>query len=418
MRVVFILLDAFKQEYISEMNTPFLYSKSGEGKHIKKLIPSAGFCERTEIFFGLKPKQSGFFTAIGFNPNNGAYKASFFLNLFGWIEQKLSLLFYFLWKNKKNSFDTFFQKILQKIYFKFFGSFEKMKPYKIPLNFLKYFNLTEDEFELNELKEINGNKSLFEIVKELKKETYLGAFTSLGSVSNGTDVDRINLAVEASKNEKNLFIPIYINTADFNGHHFGPNSKKLKEKVKELDSILENCMESFLANDPATKFIFLGDHGMTEVKKVVDVKMELLDISKKFNLKLEKDYIFFLDSTLLRLWFFNDKTRNIFNEEFKKNSFFVNNGIVIDHNLANKYDIPIDDRRYGDIAWWANEEVLIFPDFFHNDKAVKGMHGYEPNKKSTYGTCFFWDKNSRNEEIEELELHQIYNFIKKALITV
>ena len=115
MRVVFILLDAFKQEYISEMNTPFLYSKSGEGKHIKKLIPSAGFCERTEIFFGLKPKQSGFFTAIGFNPNNGAYKASFFLNLFGWIEQKLSLLFYFLWKNKKNSFDTFFQKILQKI---------------------------------------------------------------------------------------------------------------------------------------------------------------------------------------------------------------------------------------------------------------------------------------------------------------
>ena len=38
--------------------------------------------------------------------------------------------------------------------------------------------------------------------------------------------------------------------------------------------------------------------------------------------------------------------------------------------------------------------------------------------KSTYGTCFFWDKNSRNEEIEELELHQIYNFIKKALITV
>jgi predicted AlkP superfamily pyrophosphatase or phosphodiesterase len=53
-------------------------------------------------------------------------------------------------------------------------------------------------------------------------------------------------------------------------------SKKLKEKVKELDSILENCLASFLANDPATKFIFLGDHGMTEVKNVVDVKIELL----------------------------------------------------------------------------------------------------------------------------------------------
>ena len=73
MRVTLFLIDAFKDDYLSETNTPFLYQSATQNVHIKQIIPSAGFCERTEIFFGLRPDQSGFFTAIGFDEKNGTY---------------------------------------------------------------------------------------------------------------------------------------------------------------------------------------------------------------------------------------------------------------------------------------------------------------------------------------------------------
>jgi len=416
MRVVFFLLDAFKEEYLSEENTPFLYQKSKEGLHIKKLIPSAGFCERTEIFFGLKPNQSGFFTAIGFSQENGAYRNRRVMRFFGWIEKKLSFFVYLAWKRGKNNFDSLIQKVLIKVYFKFFGSYEKLKPYKIPLSFLKYFNLTEDAIELHEQDTINGKESLFKIVKDLGFHTFMGAFTSLGGAPTNTDLERVNLAIEASKLKTNHFIPIYINTVDSIGHEFGPNSKALKVKVRELDSMIESSVDNFLKNDPETTFVFLGDHGMTEVKKNIDVKMHILDIAKKYKLKIEKDYLFFLDSTLMRMWFCSNKARKIFEKELKTNKFFTQNGDIIDKETAKKYNLPIEDERYGDISWWANEGVLIFPDFFHNYKPLMGMHGYRPDTQSTYGTCVFWNKKHEKQTIEELELSQIYLLIKKRLL--
>jgi len=416
MRVVFFLLDAFKEEYVSLENTPFLYKKAREGMHIKKLIPSAGFCERTEIFFGLKPNQSGFFTAIGYDSENGAYRNRVFLRFFGWVEQRLYFLNYLVWKGRKNNFDWLIQKIVFKVYFNFFGSYEKLKPYKIPLSFLKYFNLTEDAIELHEQNTIYGNKSLFKIVKDKGFNTFMGAFTSLGGVSTSSDLERVNLAIEASKSKKNHFIPIYINTADSIGHQFGPNSKELKDKVRGLDSIIENSIDEFLKNDPETTFVFMGDHGMTEVKKSIDIKKRIFDISKQFNLKIEKDFIFFLDSTLMRMWFFSNKAKNIFDGELRNNEFFTQNGSIIDKEISKKYNLPIKDKRYGDVSWWANEGVLIFPDFFHNEAPVKGMHGYKPDTQSTYGTCVFWNKKHKKQIIDELELSQIYILIKKVLL--
>ena len=50
MKIILFLLDAYKGEYLSKSNTPFLYNLSKKGKYIENIIPSAGFCERTEIF--------------------------------------------------------------------------------------------------------------------------------------------------------------------------------------------------------------------------------------------------------------------------------------------------------------------------------------------------------------------------------
>lgn len=418
MRVVFFLLDAFKEEYISEENTPFLYSKAKEGKHIARIIPSAGFCERTEIFFGVRPDESGFFTAIGFDSENGIYRNQKWLGLFSWFERLLSSIVFRIWKSKFNTFSRYFQKVLQRVYFKFFGKREKLKPYKIPFEFLPYFTLTEDQYELNSIEKIGGKASLFKIVEAQKKETYFDAFTSLGSVSGGTDTDRMRLAVNASKDESYGFFPIYINVADYVGHHSGPNSNELKIALRKLDAELKENVGQMVEHDPKCQFVFLGDHGMTQVAKTVDVRMKILEISTKYKLIPRKDFVFFLDSTLVRLWFLSPKAERIFKRYFTEDPFFVDNGEIISEELAKKYSIPVNDRRYGDILWWANEGILVFPDFFHNDKALSGMHGYKPDTQSTYGTCIIWGSgNSSGSNQKELELHKVYDELKELILS-
>ena len=411
MKIILFLLDAYKGEYLSKSNTPFLYNLSKKGKYIENIIPSAGFCERTEIFFGLKPNESGFFTAIGFDPENSPYKDDKILNFLGDIETIISIIASSLWPKKQNSIEYFFRKILLNFFNLFNNSNQKLGVYNIPLRFLKYFNLIEDEIDLEKIDEIANKKSLFKIISQLDGETYMGAFTALGSKSNGDDLNRVNLAIEASKKKNNFFIPVYLSVADSFGHNYGPNSNELIYEINKLDNILKDCVERLLKIDNNTKFIFLGDHGMSNVTSTINVKKEILKISKKHNLNDKKDFIYFLDSTLFRIWFFNKKAMEIFKKEINNNSIFSKKGIIINKSIAKKYNISFNDRKNGDLIWWANEGVLIYPDFFHQNKAMLGMHGYKPDSQSTYGTCVIWHNTIRKEKVKEMHLSKVYDEI-------
>ena len=48
-KVILVLLDACRGDYINSDDTPFLARLSEEGRYYKYLVPSFGFCERTEI---------------------------------------------------------------------------------------------------------------------------------------------------------------------------------------------------------------------------------------------------------------------------------------------------------------------------------------------------------------------------------
>ena len=87
-RKVIIILDAFRWDYISKNQTPFLHKFKEQNLYIKKLVASPGFCERSEIFTGLNPKKSGNFLAYGLKnfdqPNNRIffYKTLFLIEVY------------------------------------------------------------------------------------------------------------------------------------------------------------------------------------------------------------------------------------------------------------------------------------------------------------------------------------------------
>jgi len=405
MKVVLFLVDAFRYDYISKQNTPFLYKLAKENKYIEHIIPSAGFCERTEIFKGLKPNESGFFTAIGYNPFGSPYKESKLIDLLGGIELFL--------KRKRirirnMTLDVVFRKICLKLLRKTLFN-KQLKAYNIPFSFLKYFSLTEDEVDILD---DNSSELLMNIIQKRGGSFFLEAFTSLGSVSGNTDKDRVLLALSKT-NEDYDFIPVYISELDTFGHKEGPDSLEFKERLTRFDTELERTISNFSQLNNDTSFIIIGDHGMSEVKTNINIEEIIVDIETKFEVKRGKDFIFFLDSTIFRMWFLSEDNKEELLNEIMNNTFLLKHGEFIDRELSHKYHIPYKDQRYGDLTWWASEGVLIFPDFFHNSEIVKGMHGYKPDNKNTNGTCII--KSTEPEYVKEMNLHEIYNEIIKLL---
>lgn len=411
MKVVLFLIDAFRYDYISEETTPYIMECIKEGKYIQHIIPSAGFCERTEIFTGLEPNESGFFTAIGFDPQNSPYNNSVIIEVLGNIENILRNIFNVSDHSKlKRGFRIISLKLLRIFFEK-----KKLKPYNIPFSFLKYFNLTEDEIDFSKDEYLN-QKSTFKIVNELGGKTFFDSFTSLGKASNGTDNDRVNIAISTLEKEEHLFTPIYIGAVDAIGHIFGPKSTEMSSELKKIDTLLKISVARLLDLDEDTRFIFLGDHGMTDIEVKIDINPILLELAKSLKLKPNKDFIYFLDSTLLRVWFLSDKAKKSdFANRIKNDLLLKKCGRIINKKMAEKYSIPYNDRRYGDISWWANSGVLIFPDFFHNSRPYKGMHGYSFEDETTHGTCLLFGNSIKPDFVPEMRLNKTFNLINEIL---
>ncbi len=184
MPVVVFLLDAMRYDYISEETTPFLHKCSQNGRYYKHVIPSVGFCERTEILTGQTPNESGFFTAIGYDPENSPFKSVKSLRFFELIEQCIPGTVTF------RKLKRYYRVFIAILFRKFFGI--KMNSYCIPFSLLRYFNLTEDGIDGS------GNSSLLApSILELLKKKNLSYF--IDSVPRSRILARIRLVIPKTR---------------------------------------------------------------------------------------------------------------------------------------------------------------------------------------------------------------------------
>ena len=402
-----------RSDYITKENTPFLWKCANEGEYYKKVIPNFGFCERTEIFTGQTPRESDFFTAIGYDPTHSPFKNVKGLKLIEYLERivpkKLGIPFV-------ASSTGIFYKIFRLFVNKWIiNETNGIGGQNIPIPLLKYWGLTEDKIDLRDGNAFNV-PSIFSLLSENGKTYFYDSFTALNMPSNGSDLNRMQMVVDDIKANNEDFYLVYVSGPDYYGHKYGPDAAEFKDVLKQIDLDLKTYTNKILEIDPKANFIYLGDHGMATVNQYFDAEKEILSIAKNNYLELEKDFIYFLDSTLVRLWFFTEGAKNIFEQALYNSPTFNNNGVFINEDIANKEKIPWGDSRYGDIIWWANTGVLVFPDFFHRVEKYKGMHGYDPSKKENQGTCIVYGGNIDQSEIDSIYLTDVFDIMKNLLI--
>lgn len=387
MKLVFLLLDACKSSYIESGSMPFTEKLGLYNQYIKTIIPSPGFCERSEIFTGLDCFESGNFTAIGYQPSKSEYSKS---NSFLCFASLVSKIY------KRGA-----KYLVQKYRIK---NGISMKPYYIPPLELHNYNLTEDS-EQHFVK----YDTLFDKLDEIGLRYTLEGFTSLADmVENKVDnyvefVDRMtDFGVD--------FIPVYVGITDNIGHRYGNDMDSIAPYLKELDKTIKSIYE--VSHNKGYELVILGDHGMIPVAKTVDINREI----KKAG--LGKKSLIFLDSTLARFWTDDEESYTLIRKILQNK--FGEDGFIIDKDNYWEYNVPLDilnsERKpvYGDFIWCAHPGVLILPDFFNNPRLVdKGMHGYiETDMKEGVG---FLISTKPSMYVESLRLKDVCGILCNIL---
>ncbi len=363
MKTVLILVDALKSSYLTQENMPYLYSLIRQSIYVKNVIPSFGFCERSEIFSGMTPDLSGNFLAIGRDSEKSEYrKHKFILRIFKILE-------------KYNS--RYSRKVLS-IYAKKFNI--KLKPYYIPLNILSNYVLTEDgEHSYGVTRE-----SVFNLAKEEGVRISIDSFTSLTGVHRLDNQERIEHVKDCVCNDIE-FVPLYLGEIDKYGHLNGGDVDRMKPHLKNVDNIIKVINETYKNRSTSYNLVVLGDHGMVPVTEYINIESEM----EKLKLNRKIDFEIFLDSTVARFWVDNEENKKVIINEL--NNKFNMYGFILDRESAEKLHVPFDLKSnvninlYGDIIWCAKNGVLISPDFFNRGKEIKGMHGYSGINDHTNG---------------------------------
>lgn len=188
---------------------------------------------------------------------------------------------------------------------------------------------------------------------------------------------------------------------DYLGHKYGPQSYYTYIKLYE---ILKFIQFLFKLVKPENIYIF-GDHGMSPINGYYNIYEDLIKLSKRCNIKIGKDMIFFIDSTIVRLWLQTDRALAVFNEYKKELEKY---GKIIDYTNAKYFDIPIPMNMYGDVVILAKNSMVFYPSFWlpFNIKKLKGAHGYLSDYYYSY-SCLLTNTDIDKTMIDIIDLRSL-----------
>lgn len=241
--------------------------------------------------------------------------------------------------------------------------------YEIPLRVLSRFDVAQkgNPFEPGGL----AAETVFDWMRSAGIEYRLWDYRTDETTSLAAAVSRIE-----GGNERVLFV--YTAELDALMHRVGIFHDDVRRRLERYERFLADARRAAQAHDVALSIIILSDHGMTDVNRTVDVWGAL----EGAGLRLGRDYLCFLDSTMARFW---GDTRAVDVAVGAAGDA----GRVLDDDALREFGCFFPDREYGDSILLVDPGALIVPSFM-GARAIAAMHGYDPRDRFSKG-CFLTD---------------------------
>jgi predicted AlkP superfamily pyrophosphatase or phosphodiesterase len=389
MTTLAIQIDACRGDYINERNTPFLFELK-EKNFSSQIVPTFGFEPDGAYLAGLWPDECDGGVHFCYSPETSPFSIAKILPDF------------------IDSFPDVVKMPLRKlleIYVSKTTRFSRIKhcpnSCRIPFNLLAKFDLAQ-KYAVTENQFFDGMR-LFSLLRNNNK-----SFFYHGAPWYPTESKQVWKGLMDASHPYD-FIFLHLGDLDSVGHEHGPFSIEMALALNKVDRVLSEIWNYLNEQYGEFNFVLFGDHGMVEVEKVVDIRFMI----EKFDLHLGDDFVYFLDSTLVRFWAFNRKAENTIRTLFQEEK----SGHILTEEEKKHYHLHNSRKRFGDILYLANPGILFFPNFWNDSVPEKGMHGYiveYPGQQS----ALIIHKNSDPEQNEikgPVDMRRLYpTFLKLA----
>jgi len=359
-KTLIICLDAIGIDKISQSSTPFLYSLSKKFGKIELESPLSFTGTEFSFFSGKKPSQHN--TWLEFKKTN--QKSQFKI-------QKLR----FLPRKMLNNLTILSQIISSKNFL--------AKIYNIPFDVLKQLSVPEKniwQLELFKNKKSICLKWPLLVINGRKKISF-----------KRKDAERLKLIEKYFDKDYEIYC-LQLVHADKAGHKFGAKSKQYYESIKNLDSLTEKTVKSFLGKNPESKVVLWSDHGMIDIKKYVNMN------------SFPASAFAFFGGTTASFWPKDKKEEAKIKSELNKLKF----GKIIKNDEREKLGIP-PGEEHGKIIFAMNSGNMIFPNYYESkNEKFKAMHGFAPCKEQN-GFLIINQKT----KIKKAKMHEALRIIEK-----
>jgi predicted AlkP superfamily pyrophosphatase or phosphodiesterase len=261
-------------------------------------------------------------------------------------------------------------------------------PANIPLRILKYFDISMKK-HIIEPNALESTATLFDNMRQNHvRFEYVGFPWNKGSqqILASTEKHILNPSLAA--------VIAYIDEIDHYGHKYGLYSNDFVKQLRRFDELCASFLRKIVDADKDIVITIFSDHGMKDVDGTINLK-KVVDLT---GLRIEEDYLVFLDSTIARFWTFNKNARKCLTEALTN----TKGGRLLRTEETIKYKINFNSNAYGDLQYLADTGKLILPNFYTiRGASVKAMHGWDPDDK-TQDSFLFTNRKLTNATTEDV----------------
>lgn len=218
-------------------------------------------------------------------------------------------------------------------------------------------------------------------------------------------VDRIVDWLEKPEAERPHLITFYMPDVDHAGHRYGPNAYETQAAVQYVDGAIKKLTEAVAKTGLAVNYVFLADHGMTELDRENPIQLpkidpEVMDVA--------------VNGAYTSIFVKDKKNIEEVYEYFKKEAD-DRYSVYKKTEVPEKYHFSDKEDRYNRIG----DIVLIgeAPNYFTNHIPSPGSHGFHPVDTPDMNTVFMaWGPNiQEGKEIESFQNIHVYPLLAELL---
>lgn len=379
-------IDALRYDYVDKHQPPFL-SQLAEDGVTGNLVPTFGFEPDAAYTAGLFPDQCDGGAQFWFDSRNSPFKVFRHFQDTGFAAPRVV------------------DKITRKLFLKAIRAYCKAPTLSlagVPYHMLSNFSFPM-QYEMDHPK-FCATDSIYDLLRNEQKEWLFHC-----NPGHKVDISDVVKRAKEDLHEPKQFAFFLIGNLDRIGHKYGPNSPELSNELSIVDRGIKEVVNCALSRFDEVSLVIIGDHGMVEVTKTLDIKGIFKGLKSKFG----KDYIYFLDSTMVRFKIFTQEARN----EIKEALLDVKDGHMLDEDEIGRYHLNYGHTKFGDIIFVVDPGVLVFPSYYDTRTPVKGMHGYLP--ENTEQQSYFLLNSPKIETPEKIstpvDMRRIFPTVLKML---